>query len=192
MIQGVGSEQGSAVAEPRVWVFGAGKGGVGTSTVVSALAVEAGLSGLRTLLIDGEPGLGGTHRLFGLLDGHVGFPALRDRGMDPDSVPISVSPNVSLVPSGGDDPASILTQGQRASVYGRLVNIFADYDLVLVDGGATLDTVMPALSINPSGLIAVESVENVSHGVPMSSGTPSRASVRSTVNPVLWPEREAM
>lgn len=139
-----------------VWVVAAGKGGVGTSTLASVMAVEAGLEGYRTLLVDGNVGGAGLHRVFGLTDGAPGLASLRDRTSEPSATLLSVSPNVALLPGGEPDPDRPFPgPGERSGLYRRILRMFDDYDVVLIDGGASLDSVVPALDLQPRGLWAV-------------------------------------
>jgi len=52
----------------KVWVIASGKGGVGKSTLVSALSVIFAEKDLRTLVIDADVGLRNLDLLLGLQD----------------------------------------------------------------------------------------------------------------------------
>lgn len=146
----------------RPWVMAAGKGGVGTTTLTALIGAEAGLAGFRTLLIDGCVGLPGLHRSFGMLDGHPGFVSLEDRKLDPEDLLLAASPNVWLVPGGGGTPeAPILSQGARLGLYRRISRLFDDFDLVVIDGGSTLDSVVPTTHLEPAGVWTVTIGERI-------------------------------
>lgn len=146
----------------RPWVLAAGKGGVGTTSLTALIGVEAGLAGFRTLLVDGHVGLPGLHRSFGMLDGHPGFASLQDRNLDPEELLLAASPNVWLLPGGGAEPeAPPLGQGARSGLYRRVSRLFDDYDLVLIDGGSTLDSVIPAAQLEPAGVWTVTVGERI-------------------------------
>ncbi|MDH3222825.1 MAG: hypothetical protein OEO23_03845 [Gemmatimonadota bacterium] len=134
------------------WLVMAGKGGVGTTTVTALLAVEAGLQGLSTLAVDGSFGSPSLHRSFGILDGHEGLPSLENRGRQPEELLLAATHNVWLLPAGDHavrDP--VLGQGGRAGVYRRAQGVFGQFDLVLVDAGSTLDSIIPAVELDPAG-----------------------------------------
>lgn len=148
---------------PPVWVCAAGKGGIGTSTVTGLLALEAALAGLKVLVVDGDVGLAHTHRLFGLPDGCLGLGALSNRSVTPTDVMRTVPPGVTLVPGGGAATGGQLpSHGQRSALFKRLVSLLDAFDLVLVDGGARLEGVLPALTLPNAGVLAVTAPGQVS------------------------------
>ena len=138
------------------WLIMAGKGGVGTTTVSALLAEEAGLQGLSTLLVDGHLGAPGLHRFFGQLDGHGGLRGLTDRTKKPEEILLAVSHNVWLLPAGAPGlKDAILGSGARAGVLRRVRSLFDRFDLVLVDAGSTLESVLPTLQLDPAGACLV-------------------------------------
>ncbi|MGI9625688.1 MAG: MinD/ParA family ATP-binding protein, partial [Longimicrobiales bacterium] len=147
---------------PAPWVLCAGKGGVGTTTLTALMGSEAGLEGARTLLVDGNFGAAGLHRTFGMMDGHRGLASLVDRSTTPEDLVLAVGPNLWLVP-GGESPEGepLLSPGQRAGTYRRLERIFADFDVVLIDGGSTLDSVLPSVQLDVAGVWTVSVGERI-------------------------------
>ena len=138
------------------WLVMAGKGGVGTTTVTALLAEEAGLQGFTTLVVDGNLGAPGLHRPFGHLDGHPGLRGLTDRTRKPEDLLLAAGHNVWLLPAGtpefGD---SVMGQGGRAGVLRRARSLFDRFDLVLVDSGSTLESIVPAVQMAPLGVCLV-------------------------------------
>ncbi len=155
--------QSGQIPRPPVWVVAAGKGGVGTSTLAGMLAMEAGLNGLKVLLVDGDVNTGHIHRLFGLADGQPGFGNLVERSANPDQIMKTVSPGVTLIPGGGGlVDGRLPTPGQRSGLYGRIERRFAAFELVIIDGGARLDSIMPALTNHVRGVLGVTGSSRVS------------------------------
>lgn len=144
------------------WVLCAGKGGVGTTTLTALLGSESGLQGVRTLLVDGNLGAAGLHRAFGMLDGRGGLASLVDRTTRPEDLLLAVGPNVWMIPGGeSESGVPLLSPGERVGTYQRLSRVFPDFDLVLVDGGSTLDSVLPAVQLDVAGIWTVTMGERI-------------------------------
>lgn len=138
------------------WLLMAGKGGVGTTTVTALLAEEAGLQGLSTLVVDGNLGAPGLHRSFGHLEGHPGIRGLTDRTRKPESLLQAAGHNVWLLPAGTPEyKDAVLGQGGRGAVLRRARSLFQRFDMVLVDAGSTLESIVPTLRLDPRGVCLV-------------------------------------
>ncbi|NNF27858.1 MAG: hypothetical protein HKN73_11605 [Gemmatimonadetes bacterium] len=138
------------------WLVMAGKGGVGTTTVTALLAEEAGLQGLSTLVVDGNLGSPGLHRSFGQLDGHPGMRSLTERGRKPEELLLAAGHNVWLMPAGMPEyKDAVLDQGGRAGVLRRARSLFDRFDMVLLDAGSTLESIVPTLQLDPRGVCLV-------------------------------------
>ena len=145
------------------WLVMAGKGGVGTTTVTALLAEEAGLQGYATLVVDGNLGAPGLHRSFGHLDGHPGIRELTDRGRKAEELLLAASHNVWVLPAGTPEfKDAVLGAGGRAGVLRRARALFGRFDMVLVDAGSTLESIIPTLQLEPAGACLVLESERTS------------------------------
>lgn len=142
-----------------VLVVGSGKGGAGTSTLASLLAVVASERGSRVLLVDGDASLGSLHLLFGVPAG-PGVGSLRDGETTVADLLVGLSDRLTLLPGGGD-PGEVGT-AERQSLFRRVSSLYVDYDLVVVDGGSRLESVRSACASAAGRVIAVTTADRVS------------------------------
>ncbi|HET8653990.1 MAG TPA: cellulose synthase operon protein YhjQ/BcsQ [Longimicrobiaceae bacterium] len=132
-------------------VVGGGKGGVGTSTVAALLAVGAATTGATVLLVDADAGFGALHLLLGAPAG-PGLEALRSGGTSPDELIVAVTSTLSLLPGGSGSSASA---AERQSLLRRASIVFPRFDLVVVDGGSRLDSVLAACAAGAARALCV-------------------------------------
>lgn len=147
--------QASAPAATPCLVVGSGKGGVGKSLVAAGLAAAAARAGRRILLVDGDQNLGNLHVLLGVrpgltlravIDGHAGIEELL----------IPVTRNLHLLPAtSGDDAVQGLGSTDRARMQRIISGLYDDYDAVIVDAGAGLDSAMRCAAMRATGLVVV-------------------------------------
>ncbi len=156
--------------EPEMWqpgddpvvVIGSGKGGSGGSTISALLACACAHEGRRVLLIDGDEVVGTLHRLFHA-HAPVGLGSLRDGHQAPTDAIVPLTDGLDLLP-GGDgamnrtDP---LGAAERRSLFRRLAPLYANYDLVLIDAGSRLDSVVAAAGPTALRFVAVSGAEPV-------------------------------
>jgi flagellar biosynthesis protein FlhG len=156
--------------EPEMWqpgddpvvVIGSGKGGSGGSTISALLAFSCAHEGRRVLLIDGDELVGTLHRLFHA-HAPLGIGSLRDGQHAPADAIVPLSCGVDLLP-GGDgamnrtDP---LGPAERRSLFRRLAPLYANYDLILIDAGSRLDSVVAAAGPTALRFVAVSGAEPV-------------------------------
>lgn len=148
---------------PGVVVVGSGKGGVGTSTVAALLAMAGAQEGRRVLLVDGDEGVGSLHLLMGFHDGGPGLGALRGGGLTPEALVRHVTGSLWLLPGGSGDVEDTLSTapGERRALLRRVAGLYADYDLVVVDGGSHLSSVLAACLAGAERLVTVTSPDRV-------------------------------
>ncbi|WP_203915293.1 septum site-determining protein Ssd [Rhizocola hellebori] len=98
LVERLGRAQGERTGTGRVMAVVGGRGGAGASVLAAGLCVTAARSGLRTLLVDGDPLGGGADLLFGWEEEHgLRWPQLAEAGGRLDSQAL-----VAALPSRGD------------------------------------------------------------------------------------------
>ncbi len=150
-------------AIPGVVVIGAGKGGVGTSTVASLLALAASQEGRKVLLVDGDEGVGSLHFHFGLQDPGPGLGLLRGGEVTAEDLLRPVYDGLWLLPGGGGAMESSLSLalGERRALFRRVAELYSRYDLVVVDGGSHLASVLAACFVGAERLLTLTSPDRV-------------------------------
>jgi flagellar biosynthesis protein FlhG len=157
-----GLGDGFTPSDARVVLVGAGKGGVGTSTVAALLALAFAEHGRRTLLVDGNELTGTQHHWFGF-EPRFGVGSLRMPGIDPREALVQVSEMLHLLPGGGGgEVPTVLTPGDRRGIWRKVASLYADHDFVVIDGGSRLDTLMAATTAGVRRLAAVSAADPVS------------------------------
>lgn len=147
---------------PGVLVVGSGKGGAGTSTVSALLALAAASRGQQTLLVDGDENVPVLSLLLGASPG-PGIGALRGGETAVADLVIEVDRNLSLVPGGDGGVASTYASaaGERRALFRRLSGLYDDFDLVIVDGGSRLESVVAACHAGAERLIVVTASDRI-------------------------------
>jgi MinD-like ATPase involved in chromosome partitioning or flagellar assembly len=150
------SEEGGPV------VFGSGKGGTGTSTLAGLLAVGVAAAGSRVLLVDGSVGLGSLHLYLGVEAG-MGWEALKN-GASVEDLLVKVTDKLTLLPGGTaeDAGAAGVSPAERQALFRRISSVYSAYDLVVIDGGSRLDSVLAACAPGVGRLVAVSTPDRVS------------------------------
>lgn len=140
-----------------VVVVGAGKGGVGTSTLAALLALAAEKEGRKVLLVDGDEGVGTLHHLFGIADPGPGIGALREGMLQMGDLLIPLGGGLDLLPAGGWAVEATLASfpGERRALFRRIASLYAAYDMTVVDGGSHLVSVAAACAPGAERLLAV-------------------------------------
>lgn len=148
---------------PGVVVFGAGKGGVGTSAVAGLVALGAARQGATVLLVDGDETVGSLHLMFGFPPGVPGLGALRGGSVEPGDLLLQAAPGLSLFPGGGGGIDATLAGAvaERRILLRRVAGLYERYDLVVVDGGSRLDSVMAACSAGAGRLVGVTVTDRI-------------------------------
>lgn len=142
-------------------VFASGKGGTGTSTAAALLACGAAENGFRVLLVDGNAAFGSLHLYLGVPAG-PGWGALKS-GSQPQDLLVKVTENLTLLPGGSaEDAAGAVSGAERQALFRRVSSLYGTYDLVVIDGGSRLDSVLAACAPGVARLIAVSTPDRVS------------------------------
>lgn len=144
--------------------MGSGKGGVGTSTLSALLALVAAQDGRQVLLVDADEGVGSLHFLFGIQDPGPGIGILRGGNVTAADLVRPVTDGLWLLPGGGAGTESTLAnaQGERRALLRRVGELYPFYDLVVVDGGSHLASVLAACSAGAERLIVLTAPDRVS------------------------------
>lgn len=152
-----GSGRNTSRVYPGVVVFGAGKGGVGTSTLAGLTAVHAARRGASVLLVDADETVGTLHLMFGVQEPVAGLGSLRGGTRTVDEVLHEVEPGLMLVPGGGGgvDATLAVASAERRLLLRRVSALYERFDLVLVDGGSRLDSVMAACAVGAGRLLVL-------------------------------------
>lgn len=120
----------------RVIAIASGKGGVGKTSLSVNLACDLASRGRRTVLIDGDLGLGNADLMLGVsAPRHVGSLLSSSRTLR--DVIVRLSPTLSLLP-GGSGVASLaeLDDHQRRNLLQAIMPIESAADEVIIDCGA--------------------------------------------------------
>ncbi len=148
---------------PGVVVVGSGKGGVGTSTVSALLALAAAAEGRKVLLLDGDESAGSLHLLLGLTDAGPGIGSLRGGDLTPRDLLRRLGKNLWFLPGGGGgaDATLALALGERRALFRRVAGLYDEFDLVVLDGGSHLTSVMAACGAGAERLLALTTPDRV-------------------------------
>jgi flagellar biosynthesis protein FlhG len=141
-------------------VIGSGKGGVGTSTIASLLALLAAAQGVRTLLVDSDESVGPLAMMLGV-DAASGWTTLRASGADPRALLIPLGADLQFLPGGSNGSAESLTPAERRVLFRRVATLYASFDLVVVDGGSRLDPVLAACGAGLARLLTVTTADRI-------------------------------
>ena len=146
-------------AEPIVIVVGSGKGGVGKSLVSVMLGLALAREGHRTLLFDGDQHLGNLHVMLGIRP-RARREAVLQVPVAPSELVQPVADNLFLLPAdSGAETYAELDPLDRARLELRLQGLYDRFDVVVVDAGAGLDSVMQASTVRTTHLLVVTAPE---------------------------------
>ncbi len=143
---------------PLVCAVGSGKGGVGTSTIAALLATTMAEQGQRVLLVDAGQRIGGLHHLLGVEPrGSLG--QLRGE-REPHDLLVPVAHRLSLFPATADESA--LRSTERRLLMRRVMSLYRDFQLVVVDAGSSAESLVNACADGATRLLAVTAGDRVS------------------------------
>lgn len=139
---------------PELLLVASGKGGVGTSIVAALAALSGAERGDRVLLVDASEIAGSMHLLFGARPAH-GLWSLIDARVRPEDVATRIDNSLSLIAGGAvGSAAAPANDAERRTALARLTHLYAEYDLIVFDGGARLDTLSAIGDVaNPTVLL---------------------------------------
>ncbi|HTR77948.1 MAG TPA: AAA family ATPase [Gemmatimonadaceae bacterium] len=143
----------------RPLLVASGKGGVGTSVTASLVALTAVERGERVLLVDATEGAGMIHQLFGLRPERSLWQLYSTR-VHPNEVVLSVTDQFSVVAGGSSAGAEPPQDDQRRrNALSRIGERYAEYDVVVIDGGSRLDTLSAVAELVDARLLLVTSAD---------------------------------
>jgi flagellar biosynthesis protein FlhG len=143
-----------APAAPAAFVIGSGKGGVGKSALSVLLAAELARGERRVLLLDGAHNQGNLHVLLGVRPA-ARLDALVAGEIEVADLVVPIAERLWLLP--GDSGAESLhgmAPVDRARLQRRLSSVYDEFDAVVVDAGAGIESVLRA-TIRASRLVVV-------------------------------------
>jgi flagellar biosynthesis protein FlhG len=140
-------------------VVGSGKGGVGKSVVSVMLAAVAAERGREVLLLDGEQNLANLHVMLGVgVRGSIES-VLAGRVRAEELVQPVVE-HLWLLPSeSGAEGLYALGARERARLHCRLVSLYRQYEVVIVDAGAGIEGVVRAATLGADRILLVTAPE---------------------------------
>lgn len=158
-----GGRDGSHRILPHVVVLGAGKGGVGTSALAGLVALHASRRGSEVLLVDADETVGSLHYMFGVQGEVPGLGALRSGAVTPEELVMTVAPGLTLFPGGGGgvDATLAVASAERRMLLRRVAGLYPRFDLVVVDGGSRLDSVMAACAAGAGRMMGVTTPDRI-------------------------------
>jgi len=140
---------------PPTIVVGSGKGGVGKSVVSALLAQRIAAEGRRVLLVDGSQNLGNLHVLLGVHRGATLEHLLNEAASVRDLL-VKVNPHLWLLPAdSGAESLHGLGGVDRARLHHRLMMVYPEFDVVIVDAGAGIESVVRVATMGATRLILV-------------------------------------
>ena len=148
-----------AAGTPPVVVVGAGKGGVGTSTVAALLA-SAMSEAQNVLLVETGHQLGVVHHMLGV-EPRLTLDDLRAGRAEPEQLLVPVAERLTLLSAHSPPTANVLTAGERKLLFRRTATLYERYQLVVVDAGATVDSIVTACSDGAGRFLAVTAPDRI-------------------------------
>ncbi len=128
-------------ATGNVVVVAGGKGGVGASTVAALVGVAAAVAGRRTLLVDCDARVGALHLMLGVAPRSLG--ELRGGALEASDLVAEIAGTLHVV-SGAAADADGVPPAEARALAGRVAELFDSYELVVIDAGSRLESVLGA------------------------------------------------
>ncbi len=136
-------------------VVGSAKGGVGASALTVMCGVKLAQQGRRVLLLDGSQNLGNLHVLLNVSP-RGSLHGVLTGAAQPQSLVQSVTNNLWLLPAdSGDEAMYALNATDRARLHYQLSTLYDGFDVVIVDAGPGLESVVRASAMGASRLLVV-------------------------------------
>jgi flagellar biosynthesis protein FlhG len=154
-LRGQGGKGSRPQPDHQVVLLAGGKAGQGTSTVAALLAILSAAEGALVLLVDAGTGANALPVMLGVERETI--PARSAALLEERVVPISDT--LSLLPVGVGASAGEHSAGERRALLRWLPPLYARYDLVVVDGGSRLESVMALSATPPAKLFVVTTGE---------------------------------
>jgi flagellar biosynthesis protein FlhG len=136
-------------------VVGSGKGGVGKSVAAVSVAAALAESGHRVLLVDGDQNLGNLHVLLGVRP-TLTPEALLHEPLAPADLLVPVAERLWLMPAdSGTEALQRLGPTDRARLQRRVSGVYQDFDVVIVDAAAGLDSALRCVALHATRLMVM-------------------------------------
>jgi flagellar biosynthesis protein FlhG len=136
-------------------VVGSGKGGVGKSLIAIGMSAALAARGRKVLLVDGDQNLGNLHVLLGVRPVLTPASLLHDAAT-PEELLIAVATNLWLLPAdSGSESMHGLGATDRARLHRRMTTVYRNFDTVIVDAAAGLDSALRCVSLHATRLVVV-------------------------------------
>ena len=149
----------SGLEQTPTIVIGSGKGGVGKSVVSVLLAGAFAIQGRRVLLVDGDQNMANLHVLLGARPGTRSESLLQGAIAAPDLVQ-PIAPNLWLLPGeSGTESLYGLDTHDRARIQHRLSDVYGQFDVVIVDAGTGIESVVRVATMHATRLLVVTAPE---------------------------------
>ena len=149
----------SGLEQTPTIVIGSGKGGVGKSVVSVLLASALAVQGRQVLLVDGDQNMANLHVLLGVRPSTRVESLLQGEIAAPDLVR-SIAPNLWLLPGeSGTESLYGLDTHDRARIQHRLSDVYGQFDVVIVDAGTGIESVVRAATMHATRLLVVTAPE---------------------------------
>jgi MinD-like ATPase involved in chromosome partitioning or flagellar assembly len=142
----------------HVVAIGAGKGGVGTSTVAALLAAAMAGESCRVLLVEAGERFGALHLVFGVDP----MEPSGARHREPEARLLDVAPGLTLFPAASPTDETIRSSAERRLLFRRVVGLYDEFDLVVVDAGSTLETMAAVCAEGVGRFFAITAGDRIS------------------------------
>ena len=119
--------------QASIYCISSGKGGVGKTTCSVNIGTALAQKGVKTLIIDGDLGLGNVDVALGLQVSHT-IRETVELGLDINSVLLPVIDNLTVLPASSGVPEMAgISQEEQLFLTSTLETIIHKYDVVLID-----------------------------------------------------------
>jgi flagellar biosynthesis protein FlhG len=88
-----------------------------------------------------------------------GLEGLRRGAAGPEDLTVPVTDSLHLIPAG--EPGGTVSAVERQALFRRVSTLYPGYDLVVVDGGSRLDSVLAACATGAVRVLAASTVERI-------------------------------
>ncbi|MBW3627781.1 MAG: hypothetical protein KY464_00660 [Gemmatimonadetes bacterium] len=172
-----------ATSETQVVLLASGKAGQGTSTVAALLAILSAAEGARVLLVDAGAGAATLPDLLGVFPAQAPTRAL-DASASLEEMVVPISDTLSLLSVAGAAVGASAGAGvgERRALLRWLPPLYARYDLVVLDGGSRLESILALTAYPPARVLAVTTCDRIA--VPSTYALIKALDVRSPGLPV--------